>query len=158
MQMFNCPFAVTTVYPVEEFGMNTAESEDTTMQTHGEDIAPTSFPTVAAIENSLETSTVNQPTHTFVPFIPNVLPEVTVSENPEVASVEYTEGTAEEPSDIIAVETLTEREENTEAEPGSRGGAEPEEQASDGKANSHCFFKSRMLFSQSRRVYVFKVY
>lgn len=153
--MFNCPFAVTTVTAT------TAESEDATMQTRGEDIASTSFPTVAAIVNSVETSTVNQQTHTSVPFIPNVLPEVTVSEIPAVASMEHTEGTAEEPSDIIAVETLTEREEKTEVEPGSRGGAEPEEQAGDGKANSHrflFFFKSRMLFSQSRRVYVFKVY
>ncbi|XP_044022490.1 interphotoreceptor matrix proteoglycan 1 isoform X2 [Siniperca chuatsi] len=122
--------AVTTVYPVAELGMNPVESivsEDDTTQAPTEDSTPTQsfFPTVAVIENSLEASTIKPETHTFVPLIPNILPEATsaaTDETPLMAAAEEesTEDTAEEPSDIITpgtkVETITEQEEEAELE------------------------------------------
>ena len=145
---FNSSFSVTTVYPVAELGMKPGEKdEDHTTQ------GPTQsfFPTVTVIENSLEASTIKPETHTFVPLIPNILPEATsavTDETPLMAAVEEesTEGTAEEPSDIITptdteLETVLEQEEAEEAEveevpptePDDGGEAEPEEKATDGK-------------------------
>ncbi|GAA6213489.1 interphotoreceptor matrix proteoglycan 1-like [Lates japonicus] len=110
--------AVTTIYPVAEFGINPAEgvvSEDDTTKTPTEDSTPTQsfFPTVAVIENSLEASTVKPETHTFVPFVPNILPEATsavTDETPSVAAIEEesTEGPAEEADEIISSDTILE--------------------------------------------------
>ncbi|XP_076604121.1 interphotoreceptor matrix proteoglycan 1 isoform X2 [Chaetodon auriga] len=128
--------AVTTIYPVAELGMNPVESvvsEDDATQAPTLDTAPTQsfFPTVAVIENSLEASTVKPETHTFVPFISNVLPEATAAvtdETPLMAGLEEesTEGTAEEPGDII-LETITEKEEEAEPEVEEIPAAEPED-------------------------------
>uniref|UniRef100_A0A4W6F7V1 Interphotoreceptor matrix proteoglycan 1 n=1 Tax=Lates calcarifer TaxID=8187 RepID=A0A4W6F7V1_LATCA len=110
--------AVTTIYPVAEFGINPAEgvvSEDDTTKTPTEDSTPTQsfFPTVAVIENSLEASTVKPETHTFVPFIPNIPSEATsavTDETPSVAAIEEesTEGLAEEADEIISSDTILE--------------------------------------------------
>ncbi|XP_070777115.1 interphotoreceptor matrix proteoglycan 1 [Enoplosus armatus] len=113
--------AVTTVYPVGELGMNPVES------VVSEDSTPTQsfFPTVAVIENSLEASTIKPETHTFVPFIPNILPETTsaaTDETPLMAAAEEesTEYIAEEPGGIITpgttLETITEQEEEAKPE------------------------------------------
>ncbi|XP_029983225.1 interphotoreceptor matrix proteoglycan 1 isoform X2 [Sphaeramia orbicularis] len=116
---------VTTVFPVAELGMNPVESiasEAATTQTPTEDSTPTHsfFPTVAVIENSLEASTVAPETHTFVPFIPNILPEATsaaTDETPLMASVEEesTEDVTEKTPEI-KVETITEQKEEVEPE------------------------------------------
>lgn len=95
----------------------------------------------------MEASTIQPETHTFVPFIPNVLPEVTLAvsdETPLVAAEESAESAAGEPSGVISsdtkVETVTEEEEKekleveeiqpTEAE----DGLQPEEPVTDGEA------------------------
>ncbi|XP_075964543.1 interphotoreceptor matrix proteoglycan 1 [Anarhichas minor] len=137
--------AVTTVYPVAELGMNPVESavseEDTTQ-------APT-----AVLENSLEAYTTKPETHTFVPFIPNVVPESTpavTDETPLMSSAEEEsiEDAAEQPGDIMKpdtkLETITEQEEEagpevgeippTEHDDGRE--AEPEGPLTDGKATS----------------------
>ncbi|XP_019132985.2 interphotoreceptor matrix proteoglycan 1 isoform X2 [Larimichthys crocea] len=116
---------VTTVYSYAELGINHAD--DTTQRGTEDNTSTQSFlPTVAVIENSLEASTFKAETHTFVPFIPNILPEATpviTDETPLMAGVEEesTEGTAEEPSDIITpdtnLETITEQVEEAEPEP-----------------------------------------
>lgn len=137
--------------------MNPVESvvsQDDTTQEPTDDNTPTQsfFPTVAVIENSLEASTFKPETHTFVPFIPNILPEPTsaVTETPSMAAVEEesTEDTAEEPGDIITpdakLETIAEQEEEAKpeveeippTEHDDGGEAEPEEQVTDGKATS----------------------
>ncbi|XP_030298921.1 interphotoreceptor matrix proteoglycan 1 isoform X2 [Sparus aurata] len=139
--------AVTTVYSVAELGMNPVVSEDDPTQAPTEVNAHTRsfFPTVAVIENSLEAFTVRPETHTFVPFIPNVLPEATSAvthKTPLMAGAEEesTEAAADQPDDIIApdttLETITEHEEKAEpeveeippTEPGDRVQAEPEAQ------------------------------
>lgn len=155
-----CSFSVTTLYPVAELGIKSEESvvaEDATQQTYTEGNTPTQsfFPTVAVLESSLEASTIKPETHTFVPFIPNILPEVTFAvtdETPSMAGVAEisTEGTAEESSDIITpdreVETITEQGEETEPEveempfePDDGGEAGPEEHVTNGKATSDRF-------------------
>ncbi|XP_070699094.1 interphotoreceptor matrix proteoglycan 1 [Pempheris klunzingeri] len=122
--------AVTTVYPVAELGMDPVEnivSEDDTTQAPTEENTPTQsfLPTVAVVETYLEAFTVKPQTHTFVPFIPNILPEATsagTEETPSVAAVEEesTESTAEESGDIktpdTKEETITEQEEEEEKE------------------------------------------
>ncbi|XP_073339298.1 interphotoreceptor matrix proteoglycan 1 [Pagrus major] len=145
--------AVTTVYPVAELGMNPVESvvsEDDTTQAPSEVNTHTQsfFPTVAVIENSLEAFTIRPETHTFVPFIPNILPEAASAvthETPLMAGVEEesTEAAADQPGDIITpdttLDTITEHEEEAEpevqeippTEPDDRGEAEPEEQVTD---------------------------
>lgn len=147
---------MTTVYPVAELGVNPVESvvsEDTGAP--AEDNTPTQnfLPTVAAIENSLEAFTVKPETHTFVPFIPNVIPEATsavADEAPSLAAAaeeESAEGTAEEPADITSsdtsLETITEQEDEAEPEveePASAehddGGEAEAEQVTDGKTTS----------------------
>lgn len=127
--MFICS-SVTTVYPVEEFGQESIVSEDIIVETLGEIIPPTYsfFPTVAAIQNSLE-SLHKLETPTLLPF--NVLLEVTPAsaETPSVGLLEHTEGTAEEPADMtLMLETITLR---------SHGGeVEPEEDLTSGKTPS----------------------
>ncbi|KAL7379627.1 hypothetical protein ABVT39_002821 [Epinephelus coioides] len=141
--------AVTTVYPVAELGMNPAEdiSEDDTTQMPTADSTPihSFFPTVPVIENSLEAYTIEPETHTFVPFIPNILPESTsavTDETPVMSAVEEesTEGTAEEPSGILTPETEEPEEEaepeveeipQTEPDAGGEAEPEPEEQVTD---------------------------
>ncbi|XP_040917053.1 interphotoreceptor matrix proteoglycan 1 [Toxotes jaculatrix] len=142
--------AVTTIYPVAELGINPVESvvsEDDATEAPTEDSTPTQsfFPTVAVIENSLEASTIKPEKHTFVPFIPNILPEATsavTDETPLKAAVEEesTEDPAEEASDT-KLEATTEKEKDEEAEPeveemppteqDNGGEAEPEEQVMD---------------------------
>lgn len=111
------------------------------------------FPTVPAMENSLEAYTIKPETHTFVPFIPNILPESTpavadgADEAPLMSAVEEesTEDSAEEPVDVTTpetkLETIAEQEEEAEpevtetppTEHDDGGEAEPEEQGTDGK-------------------------
>ena len=104
--------------------------EDDTPKPPTEDNSPTRsfFPTVAVIENSLEALTVKPETHTFVPFIPNILPEsipAITDETPLMSAVE------EESTEESAVEDL---EEQPPTEHVDSGEAEPEEQVTDGKA------------------------
>lgn len=118
--MFNCS-SVITVYPAEEFNQENFESEDTVVEILGEIIPPTQsfFPTVPAIQNSLE-SLQKLETPTLLPFVPNVPLEVTSasSETPSEGLFEHTEGTAEEPSDVaVTLETITLRSHGGEAEP-----------------------------------------
>lgn len=151
LKLYKCVnFPVTTVYPVAEHGIS-----DAATQTHTEGSTPTQsfFPTVAVIEGSLEASTVKPETHTFVPFIPSILPEGTsafTDETPLMSGVaeENTEGTAEGSSEIktpdTKVETIAEQEEEAEpdmeeippTEPDDGGKAGPEEDVMDGKATS----------------------
>ncbi|XP_059208819.1 interphotoreceptor matrix proteoglycan 1 isoform X2 [Centropristis striata] len=146
---------VTTVYPVAELGMNPVEdaaSDDDTLQAPTADSDPTLsfFPTVAVIENSLEAATTKPETHTFVPFIPNIVPESTPAisdEAPLMSAVEEesAEDAPEESSDILTpdtkLETITEKEEEAEQEveeippiePDNGGEAEPEQQVPEGE-------------------------
>lgn len=113
---------------------------------------------MAVVESSLEASTIKPETYTFVPFIPNTTPEATFAipyETPSVAGAaeEYTEGTAEEPSDIPSsdtkVETITEQGGETEeeveemlpTEPDDKVEAGPEEHVKNGKATLDQFLK-----------------
>lgn len=124
-----------------------------------EDSTPTQsfFPTVAVIENSLEASTIKPETHTFVPFIPNILPEATFAvtdKTPLMTTVEEgsTEDPAGEASDIITpdttLETITEQEEEAEPEVEEippievNDGGEAGEMVTDGKASSGFVFKA----------------
>lgn len=121
--MFNCS-SVTTVYPVEEESV----SEDTIVEI----IPPTQtfFPTVAAIQNSLE-SLHKLEAPILLPFTPNVLLEVTPAsaETTSEGLLEHIDGTAEEPSDVmLTLETITLR--------SHRGDAEPEEHLPSGKTPS----------------------
>lgn len=120
--MFYCSSLVTTVYPVEEFDRENVASEDIIVETLEDIIPPTQsfFPTVAAIQ-TLE-SFHNLETHTFLPFIPNILPEVTpaAEETPSAGLWEHTEGTAEEPADVRMLETVTGWSHGGEAEPEER--------------------------------------
>ncbi|XP_069575153.1 interphotoreceptor matrix proteoglycan 1 [Brachyistius frenatus] len=121
---------VTTVYPVAELSMNPFDNV-----VSGDDIPepPTDtnihtlsfFPTVAVTEILLETAAVKPETHTFVPFMPDVLPEPTsalATETPLMVAIEEEspEDGAEEAGDIITpdakLETITEQEEETEPE------------------------------------------
>ncbi|KAM7375929.1 hypothetical protein PAMP_005690 [Pampus punctatissimus] len=113
--------AVTTVYPVAELGMNPVGSVVSKAMT--EDSTPTQgfFPTVAAIENSLDASTIKPETHTFVPFIPNILPEATSAVTDETSVMgaveeESTEDAAWAESDIISSDTTREEEAESEVE------------------------------------------
>ncbi|XP_029315827.1 interphotoreceptor matrix proteoglycan 1 isoform X2 [Cottoperca gobio] len=117
---------VTTVYPVAELGMNPVKgvmSADETTQASTEDKSPPQnfFPTVAVIENSLEASTTKPETHTFVPFIPNILPEsssAVTDETPLMSAVEE-ESTEESAEEMPPTERV------------NSGEAEPEEQVTD---------------------------
>ncbi|XP_056151366.1 interphotoreceptor matrix proteoglycan 1 [Lampris incognitus] len=95
--------AVTTIYPVAELGVNPMKTilsqgvglptEDIVTPPIIENGVPTEsfFPTVDIIENSLEAFTVKPETQTFVPFIPNFLPEATPGasdEAPAIAAVD----------------------------------------------------------------------
>ncbi|XP_039992251.1 interphotoreceptor matrix proteoglycan 1 isoform X2 [Xiphias gladius] len=122
--------AVTTIHPVAELGMNSVENtvyEDNTAKAPTVDSSPTQsfFPTVAVKENSLEASTIKPETHTFVPFIPNILPEATSAisdESPlmEAVEEESTQDPPEEAGEIIALDKILEattEPEKEEAEP-----------------------------------------
>lgn len=122
-------------------------SEDATLQAHTEGTPPSFFPTVAVSQSSTEASTVKPETHTFVPFIPDVMSAVTFDTPLTEEEVEgYTEGTAEEPSDILipdSVEkTITEQGEDAETkvqeipptDPAAAGGAGPGDIVPDGKS------------------------
>ncbi|XP_041669155.1 interphotoreceptor matrix proteoglycan 1 [Cheilinus undulatus] len=117
--------AFTTVYPVAELGINPVDSAisgDYTTPAPIEDNNPTpSFlPTVAVIENYYTTVTSEPEPHTFVPFIPNVVPEMTppaTDETPLMASVEEsTEDSTEEPSGIATPDTKQDDESVAEVE------------------------------------------
>lgn len=101
--MFNCSSSVTTIYPAEQFGRKDLISEDTSIEPLEEIISPTQsfFPSLESLQK-LET-------HTFVPYIPNILPEVTptATESSLVGLWEQTKGTAEEPTDVRRLETVT---------------------------------------------------
>lgn len=137
--------------------MNPVESvvsaEDTTQApTEGISPTPSFFPTVAGIQNSLEASTTKSETFTFVPFIPNVLPEANSAMTDEIplvaAAEESTEDEEEDVGDVIAadtrpeattqqdVETESEVEEIPSAEEDDGGEAEPGEHVTDGKDTS----------------------
>ncbi|XP_063353927.1 interphotoreceptor matrix proteoglycan 1 isoform X3 [Pelmatolapia mariae] len=130
--------AVTTVYPVAELNLNHVEtvmSKDDTTEAPTEDntLTQSFFPTLGMIETALEASTVKPETHTFVPFIPNILPEVTSAftvENPLSAAVEE-ESTNDAAEEAITqgakVETLTEQVEEAETEVEEIPSAEHEE-------------------------------
>ncbi|KAM9709081.1 interphotoreceptor matrix proteoglycan 1 isoform 3-T3 [Menidia menidia] len=105
--------AVTTVYPVAALGINpveTVSAEPGTTQAPAEHRTHTQnvFRTVAVMENSLEVSTRKAHTHTFVPFIPTTLSEVTV-ETPFVAAAEE-----ESINEATKLETVTEDKEEAE--------------------------------------------
>lgn len=132
--MFNCSSSVATIYPAEQFGREDVISVDTIIETFGEIVPPTQsfFPTVTAIQNSLE-SLHKLETHTFLPYIPNILPEVTpaATEASLGGLWEQTEGTAEEPADVRTLETVTGR--------APAGETEQEEHLTAGKTPSFGF-------------------
>ena len=75
------------------------------------------------MESAVEASTIQPGTQTFVPFIPSVVPEVTLAvseETPSVAAEESAESTAGEPSGVLSSdtkeETVTEEDENDKLE------------------------------------------
>lgn len=126
-------------------------SEDAALQAHAEGTPPSFFPTVAVSQSSTEASTIKPETHTFVPFIPNVLPDVMSAVTFETPLTEeevggHTEGTAEEPGEILipdsVEETITEQGEDAETkveeipptDPADEGGAGPGELLPDGKS------------------------
>lgn len=132
--MFNCSSSVATIYPADQFGREDIISEDTIVETLGEIVPPTQsfFPTVATIQNSLE-SLHKLETHTFLPYIPNILPKVTPAATEDSLSGlwEQPEGTAEEPADVRTLETVTGR--------GPGGETEQEEHLTAGKTSSFGF-------------------
>ncbi|KAM9354850.1 interphotoreceptor matrix proteoglycan 1 [Pholidichthys leucotaenia] len=98
---------VTTIYPVAEFDMYPIKNfalDKTTMAPSVNNIpSKSSLPTSATFETSLEVSTLKSGTHTFVPFIPNILPEATSAvtmETPFMAAVGE-ESTEDAIEDII---------------------------------------------------------
>ncbi|XP_074548370.1 interphotoreceptor matrix proteoglycan 1 [Halichoeres trimaculatus] len=106
--------AVTTVYPVAELGINPVEgvvSGDYTTAAPTDETTPTQrfLPTVAIPENYMDAFTSEPETHTFVPYIPNIIPETTptaADESPLMASAEEsTEDSAEEPSGTSTTDT-----------------------------------------------------
>lgn len=126
-------------------------SEDATQQADTEGTPPSFFPTVVVSQSPTEASTMKPETHTFVPFIPNVLPDVMSAVTFETPLTEeevegYTEGTAQEPSDILlpdsVEETITEQGEDAETkvqeipptDPAEAGGAGPVEIVPGGKS------------------------
>ncbi|KAM3595427.1 uncharacterized protein V6R79_023391 [Siganus canaliculatus] len=128
--------AVTTVYPVAELGMDPVKTVASAENTPTKSF----LPTVAMIDTSLEAFTIQPETHTFVPFIPNILPETTsslVDETPLMAEVqeESTEDTAEDTKAGTQLDTTTAQTKETEPEvkdippmePDAGGEAEPEE-------------------------------
>ncbi|XP_056915259.1 interphotoreceptor matrix proteoglycan 1 isoform X3 [Takifugu flavidus] len=120
---------VATIYPADQFGREDIISEDTIVETLGEIVPPTQsfLPTVAAIQNSLE-SLHKLETHTFLPYIPNILPEVTPAATEASLSGlwEQPEGTAEEPADVRTLETVTGRGPGGETEQEEHLTAEPD--------------------------------
>lgn len=85
-----------------------------------EDSTHSFFPTVAVIEDSIEASTLRPQTHTFVPFIPGVLPEATSNsaltvEPPSMVAVEE-ESTGDDADEGSNPEVETEQEEEAEPE------------------------------------------
>ncbi|XP_028251777.1 interphotoreceptor matrix proteoglycan 1 [Parambassis ranga] len=109
--------AVTTVYPVAELGVNPVETL-VSEEPSAEDSTHSFFPTVAVIEESLEASTLRPQTHTFVPFIPGVLPEATSAltvEPPSMVAVEE-ESTGDAADEGSNQEVETEQEEEAEPE------------------------------------------
>lgn len=144
---------MTTIYSVEELGLTPLEASI-------EDGVPNQgfFPTVGAIDNSLEAFTVNPDTQTFVPFISDIFPESTtdshafevapaegaIEEPPTMAAVEVAEDTMEETIDIIpqvnimeqppTEETDPELEETPPIESEEGEKAEPNEDVIEGKA------------------------
>lgn len=143
-------FSVNTLHPVAELGGNHKDSS-ATEQTHTKGAPLSFFPTVAVTESSMEAFTVKPETHTYVPFIPNNLPDVisgvtfeTLLPKEEVQG--YAEGTAEGPSDILPSETVEETttdikvdaepevQEILRNDPADEGGAGPGELLPDGKS------------------------
>ncbi|XP_053290839.1 interphotoreceptor matrix proteoglycan 1 [Pleuronectes platessa] len=133
--------AVTTIYPVAELGIKSVESflpeDDTKTQTEDNTPVYNFLPTLAAIENSLEASTIEPETHTIMPFPPSVLQEASPAvpdETPLMAAA----NPAQEAGDVTAPETTTEEEEavpEVEVLPPSEedqgGEAEPEGRVTD---------------------------
>lgn len=124
---------MTTVYPVAELGINPVEgivSGDDTTAAPMDETTPTQrfLPTVAIPENYMNAFTSEPETHTFVPYIPSIIPETTptaADETPLMASAEEsTEISAEEPSGIATPDT--EPDDGVEAE---------SEQPTDGKVS-----------------------
>lgn len=139
-------FSVNTLHPVAELGGN-HEDRSVTEQTHTKGPALSFFPTVAVAESSAEAFTVKPETHTYVPFIPNNLPDVVSAVTFETLVTEeeaqgYAEGTAERPSDILPPETVEETTTDADPEvqeilrhdPADEGGAGPGELLPDGKS------------------------
>ncbi|KAK2891846.1 hypothetical protein Q8A73_017511 [Channa argus] len=95
--------AVTTIYPVAELGMNPVESvsseHDTTQTSAEEGTSGQSFlATVAGIQNTLEASGNKPATPTFVPFIPDTIPEAISVLTDETPVMAVTEESAEDPA------------------------------------------------------------
>lgn len=137
-------FLVNTLHPVAELGGN---HEDSSAQTQTHTTGQNFLPTVAVTESSMEAFTVKPETSTQVPFIPNDLPDVISVVTFETPLTEeevegYTEGTAQEPSDVLPPEMVDDKEEHAEPEvkeiqrndPADEGGAGPGELLSDGKS------------------------
>ncbi|CAJ1073513.1 interphotoreceptor matrix proteoglycan 1 [Xyrichtys novacula] len=107
--------AVSTIYPVAELGIDPVGGVVVpgiyTTAAPADENTPTQsyFPTVATTENYLDVFTSEPETHTFVPFLPNIVPETTptaADQIPLTVSVEeFTEDSAEEPSGIAAPDT-----------------------------------------------------
>lgn len=143
-------FSVNTLHPVAELGGNHEESS-ATEQTHTKGTPLSFFPTVAVTESSMDAFTVKPETHTYVPFIPNNLPDVISAVTFETLLTEeevqgYAEGPAEGPIDVLPSETVEETttdikedagpevQEILRNDPADEGGAGPGELLPDGKS------------------------
>ncbi|XP_055361764.1 interphotoreceptor matrix proteoglycan 1 isoform X2 [Betta splendens] len=105
--------AVTTVYPLAELGLNAGDSVP---DVPTEDRPPPNGlpPAAPDVQSSLGASTL-APAHTFVPFIPNVLPEAT-PHDAETPLEESTEEAGEVSTLGTTVESSTQQGDEAEAE------------------------------------------
>lgn len=99
---------------MEELGINLVETVASEDDPTAEDNAESLFPTAVVMGNSLAASTVKAETHTFVPFIPAVLPETTAA----TTVVTHLMAAAGELSteEATKLETITEEEEEAGVE------------------------------------------
>lgn len=95
------------------------------------------LPTVTDAPSSLGASTLPAESHTFVPFLPNVLAEAT-SAGTETPSTSTAEEAAEVPAPDVTLESSTQQGDEAEVEEvpptGHSSGEEPEGHVVEGKA------------------------